>query len=143
MIVVAWVLLETEHVGGTGKEIAHVVVHPGGSGCVVDAAARCRRPAAPAHLVECETDRPAFEGRPRCRHSPALRPASTRAGSSGSALSAAAVLWCRGRFGGSSREASGYNPLPFLLCVVERERLLFAGGSAAVLLCYGVEKTCH
>jgi hypothetical protein len=61
MIIVAWVLLKAEHVGGAGQEVADVVIHSGGSGPIVDAAAWRCWPAAPADLVESEADRPAFE----------------------------------------------------------------------------------
>jgi hypothetical protein len=61
MIIVARVLLQAEHVGGAGQEVAHVVVHSGRSGAIVDAAARRCWPAAPADVVESEADRSAFE----------------------------------------------------------------------------------
>jgi hypothetical protein len=61
MIIVARMLLQAEHIGGEGQEVAHVVIHSGGSGPIVDAAARRCWPTAPADLVESEADRPALE----------------------------------------------------------------------------------
>jgi len=142
MIVVARMLLETKRVGGAREEVAHVVIHPGGGDPVVEAAAWRSGSAAAAHLVECETNRPAFEGGARSGDSPPLHSPSARAPTpGGSCLPAIAVLRCCRWLGGRPRKTSGHYSLPFLFDIVEAEWLLLPRGPATVLFRDGVKKS--